>query len=187
MRLGGRELKECNIQTIVIPRGDGPPIVFKAHAILEPKRFNELCPRPKAPIRVKAGGERIPNLKDPRYQLSLDAWALRKTAWLIVETLRLGNPDLEWDTVDYDNPNTWEKYVNDLQNAGFSDAEISMIIDGCLQANALDNEKIEAARASFLASQEAEAAASLSSSLDSELSDTSSGEPANDLESVPLS
>lgn len=176
MKLAGRELKKCNSHTIVIPRTDEKPIVLIARAVLDYSMFEKLCPDPKPPYRMKAGGEKVANFKDPRYVLSLESFGRRRVAWIVLESLRLGSPELEWDIVDYGDPNTWEKYTEELQESGFNWAEIAMITNGCFIANSLDESKIEEARASFLASQ-LEAAEDLSTSPMVEVSVTPSGEP----------
>lgn len=175
MKLNGRELKKSNSHLIVIPRVNEEPIVLTAQAVLDYNQFETLCPDPKPPTRMKAGGEKLANYKDPRYILAVESHSRRRMSWLVLESLRLGSPDLTWDTIDYGDPNTWERYEVELRESGFNWAEIGMIVQGCLIANSLDESKIEEARASFLASREVEG--SPSSFQEEELSDMPSGEP----------
>lgn len=177
MRLRGKELKGPNTQTIVLPR-DPEPIVLTAQAVLDYDLFDQLCPRPTPPIIMKKGGIKEANTKDARFLLAVESYGRKRIAWIVIESLRLGTPDLTWDEVDYGNPNTWEKYLEELKASGFSWAEVEYVIDCCMTANALNESKLEAARESFLLSL-AQEAIEESSSQPVEQPNTPSGEPAN--------
>lgn len=178
MKLEGKKLAGPNIETIVLPRGDGEPIVFHAQAVMDFEPFNQLCPRPKPQTILKRGGQRSQNTEDPKYKTAVDEYGRKRFAWIILTSLRQGTPTLEWETVDYDNQNTWLGYEKELREAGFSDVEIGRIHRGCLIANALDDEKLDEARQAFLLSRQA--LADPSSSPEDGLNSTESGEPAND-------
>lgn len=177
MKLAGKKLEGPNVEAIVLPRGDGEPIVFYAQAIMDFEPFEQLCPRPKAPTIVKRGGQKSQNTEDPNFKLALEQYSRKRFAWIILTSLRQGTSSLEWETVDYGNQNTWLNYEKELRESGFSDVEIGRIHRGCLIANALDDDKLDEARNAFLASQQALAAQS--SSPEAGLSSMESGEPAS--------
>lgn len=180
MKLAGRKISGPNVETIVFPRGDGDPIVLKAQAILDYEPFDQLCPKPKPPTIMKKGGVRESNPEDPRYRDALHEWGRKRLCWIVLTSLRLGTPELEWETVDYGDPNTWTNFEDELKESGFSEIEVGRINRGVMIANALDDDKLDEARNAFLASVAAEAA-SLSSQAD-ELNSTLSGEPVSDSE-----
>lgn len=177
MKLRGKELRGPNIQTIVIPR-EPEPIVLTAQAVLDYELFDKLCPRPTPPIIMKKGGVKEANVKDARFLLAAESYGRKRIAWIVLESLRLGTPDLTWDKVDLGNSNTWEGYLEELKQSGFSWAEVEHIIDGCMTVNALNESKLEAARDSFLHSL-AQEAVEESSSQEGEQPSTPSGEPAS--------
>lgn len=178
MKLAGKRLEGPNIEMIVLPRGNGEPIVLHAQAILDYEPFDKLCPRPRPPVVMKRGGTKSLNVEDPRYKSALELYSHRRFAWIILTSLRHGTPSLEWETVNYGDPNTWLNYEKELRDAGFSTTELGHIHRGVMVANALDDDKLEEARNAFLASQQAPGG--LSSSPEDELNSTASGEPAND-------
>ena len=178
MRLAGKEIRGPNSETIVIPRGDGEPIIFKAVAILDYSPFDKLCPRPEPPTIMRKGGIKSQNVEDPKFKLALTDYGRKKIAWIVITSLRNGTPDLEWDKVKYSEPDTWPLYEPEFKEAGFSNPEIQAIIDGVMTANCLDDDKLAEARKTFLAS--VEEAIAQSSSPTEELQITPSGVPVKD-------
>jgi hypothetical protein len=177
VKLAGKKIEGANVEYIVLPRGDSDPLVLKAQAVLDYSPFEKLCPLPRPPAVMRAGGVKSYNVEDPRYVQAITDHSARRSAWIVLTSLRLGTPELEWETVDYGNPNTWINYVDELRASGFSEVEIIRIVRGAMIANALDDQKLEEARKAFLASLEAQAA-QLCFPADGP-SSTPSGEPAS--------
>ncbi len=177
MRIAGQKVEGPNTETIVIPRGDRDPIVFIAKAVLDWDEFDRLCPVPKAPIIMRKGGEKFANLEDPAYKERASTYGEKRLIWLCLKSLE-GTPDLEWETIDMGKPDTYLNFDKELKEAGFSQVEIGRIRNGVFVANCLDEEKLEEARASFLASRLQ--VYDPSSSLKDGPSDTPFGEPVND-------
>ena len=157
MRIAGREIKGSNVETIIIPRGE-KAIVFKAQALLDETVVEALCPRPKPRVSIGKGGKRIERTEEKSYQDALNEWGERRVAWLVLKSLE-ATEDLEWDTVDLNDPNTWLNYKQELIDAGFSDAERARIIEGVMAANGLSESKVEEARQRFLLSMQEESEA----------------------------
>ena len=179
MKIAGQKIEGPNVETIVIPRGNGEPIVFQARAILDWSEFEKFCPEPKPRFKILKGGKKVKDLDAPSYKAEVEEHSRRRIAWIVLESLS-ATEDLEWETVDLNDPSTWHLFEDELKSAGFSAVEVHTIIQGALSANCLNERKLTEARESFLASQR-EATAQSSSHTD-ELSDTQSGEPANDSE-----
>lgn len=157
MKLNGVEIKGINIVNIVIPRGNDDQIVFQAKAVLGYDDFDKLCPMPKAPKRMLPGRVMQDNVEDPKYKEAQQTYAEQRMAWMVLESLS-ATEGLEWETVKKDDPATWLNWNKELKASGFSEVECSRILSGVFEANALDENKIEAARQRFLALQAAKAA-----------------------------
>ena len=146
-------------------------IPFRAKAISSFDEFHKLCPEPNAPSVLTKDGKKQ-NFDDPSYKDMVATYMSRRAAWMVVESLQ----DIEWETVDPDQPGTWIKWEEDLRNAGFSQVVINRIASHVLEVNALDESKLEEARKSFALGQAA--LADESSGLTIAPGTTPSGEPA---------
>lgn len=151
MKLNGVRIQGPNIETIIIPRGDGPPIVLKAQAVLDMRPFEEACPEPKPPTRLMKGGAKVPNLEDDFYKKEVVAHGKRRLAFMLITGLQ-ATEGLEWESVKLGDSLTWLQYEAELREAGFSEIEMNRIVAGVMAANCLSDDKIEEARQRFLAS-----------------------------------
>jgi hypothetical protein len=158
---------------LVLPRGD-TQLVFRAHGLKDMSEFSTICPAPKPPGKLTKDGF-IPNTNDPSYQQLLTMWGTKRLGYMAVKSLEPS--EITWDTVDIANPATWGNWETDLKNGGLNQFEVNRVTGLVLEANSLDDDKIERARKLFLAGLEQ--AAAVSSGLQTEPANTSSGEPAN--------
>jgi hypothetical protein len=172
MKIGGMSVNGPSEELLVLPRGE-QVIVFRAKSI-NLDEFDALCPEPKPPGKLTKDGW-IPNAEDPNYMQVLATQNEKRIAYLIVKSLEPS--DIEWDTVQVDNPRTWTNYLQDFKNAGLTTIEINRIIQCVMQANSLDESKLEQARKVFLHGQ-AQAQKS-SSGQSTEQTSMPSGEPAS--------
>lgn len=150
MKINGRKLSGANVEWVIIPRSDGD-LVFKATAVLDASRFDTLCKEPKAPLVSKPGKKPERDFNDPEYKDELETYGRKRWAFIFLETFRYSD-GLEWETVNYDDPNTWLNYESELKEAGFTNSECQLLYKGMAVANNLNQEKIEEARNRFLAS-----------------------------------
>jgi hypothetical protein len=156
MKLNGKKLEGPNEVTIVIPRGSGEDIILKARAVLDLDDFEELCPLPTPPSRRMAGGQDVPNLKDPGYVAALQRRATMRLNYIVLSSLT-ATEGLEWETVDIGDSSTWDNFQVEMKDAGFSPIEIQRVVAEVINVNALNEAKIEEARQRFLlAAQEAQ-------------------------------
>lgn len=151
MKIGGRTIKGPNKVTLVLPREGEEDIVIVAQAVQDLDLFDKLCPEPKAPVRLVAGGAKEPNLSDPGYKAQVIEHGVKKMAFLVLYSLIPSA--IEWATVKLDDPATWLNYNRELKEAGFSSVEVNRIGQAVMQANALDEDKLESARQVFLRGQ----------------------------------
>ncbi len=143
-----------NVVTIVIPRDTGN-VVFKATAVFDYEPFAKLCPEPAPPVGMKPGGIKVIQTNDPAYRAATLERNVQLNRWIVLESLK-ATEGLTWEKVDLENPETWKYYREELKDAFFTNAEINLIVDGCLEANSLDETKLEEARNAFLVGQAAE-------------------------------
>ncbi len=153
MKIGGREIKGPNKVTLVLPREDQEDIVIIAQAVLDTELFDKLCPEPRPPVKLMAGGAKEANYQDSGYKAQLIEHNVKRMAFMVLYSLIPSQ--IEWATVDLENPGTWLNYNQELKEAGFSSVEINRIGQAVMQANALDEDKLEAARQVFLRGQAA--------------------------------
>ena len=153
MKLNGIKLDTPNEETVVIPRGEGDPIVFKCRAVLSFERFEQLYPEVEAPKMQAAGSNKwVEDTEDEEYKGKV---AKRNTAefnWMIYQSVT-ATPGLEFETVKDSDPDSWDNIQQEFRGAGFSQVEINRIVQGVLQANCLDEGRLDEARKSFILSQ----------------------------------
>jgi hypothetical protein len=174
MKIAGIDPNSLSRETIlVLPRGESQ-IVFRAKSLKDMTEFNVICPLPKAPGKLTKDGF-IPNTTDATYKQVMAQWSSKRLGYMVIKTLE--PTEIEWDTADINNPKTWGNWETDLKNGGLSQFECNRVTALVLEANSLDDEKLEKARSVFLAGQQQEAASC--SGQVSEPANTSSGEPVN--------
>lgn len=155
MKINGREIKGPNRVTVVLPREDEEDIVLIAEAILDLSEVDKYIQAPKPPSAMVKGGGVEYDYSDKGYLEQLNSYNLKKMAWIVLKSLEPSN--IEWSEVNIENPGTWLKYQDEMKAVGFSDIEINRVGNAVMQANALDEAKLEAARQSFLRGQAVEA------------------------------
>lgn len=175
MKIAGQAIpKQINTDVLVLPRGQ-EAIAIKAQAIADYDQFEKLCPTPEAPGRLTKDGF-VPNLEDETYKQKVERHSLQRVGWMVINSLL----DVEWDSVDADNPKTWTNWEDDMKEAGFSSVERNLILGLVLEVNSLDERKLKAARESFIRGQEQEQ--DESGSQTSEQKSSQSGKPASEQE-----
>jgi hypothetical protein len=172
MKIGGVPVTEPTEELLVLPRSD-KSFVFRAKALPDMENFNALCPTPKPPgVLTKDGW--VADAKDPNYAVILSNWHMQRAGYMIVHTLSPSN--IEWDTIDGNNPKTWTRWEDEMRKAGFTQAEVNRIYQFVIEVNSLSEDKLQQARDSFLRGQAVELAQS--SGPHTEQASTPSGEPA---------
>jgi hypothetical protein len=151
MRMNGVKLECPNEAILVLPRPDGN-LVFRAKAVMDYDEFDKICPEPKAPTKIVKGGKKEVNIADPDYIRAVMELNENRMAWIVLKSLS-ATEGLEWESVNMLQPDSWKNYVQELKDSGFSVIEINKIVGLALEANALDEGKLESARQAFLAGQ----------------------------------
>ena len=174
MKIGGVDPTTlCNEVILVLPRGE-KEIVFRARGLTDMSEFEALCPPPKPPGKLTKDGW-IPNFADPTYQQVITEWSKKRLGYMVIKSL--APSEIEWDTADINDPRAWTKWDDDLKGGGLSQNECNRVLGLVLEANSLDEAKVQRAREVFLRGQGPMPAEF--SSPPSEPSSMPSGEPAN--------
>jgi len=151
MKIAGVDPKTLSNEVIlVLPRGESE-IVFRAKGLPDMAEFEALCPNPKPPGKFTKDGW-IPNLTDPTYQQILGDWAKKRLGYTVIRSL--APSEIEWDTVKENDPRTWARWEEALKSAGLTQVECNRVLALVLEANALDDAKLQRAREVFLRGQE---------------------------------
>jgi hypothetical protein len=176
MKIGGIDPKTMPTEVIlVLPRGESE-IVFRARGVPDYEEFNKLCPEPTAPKVHTAKDGWQDNVKDPGYRDMMKTYGLKRFAWLVINSLEPS--DLEWETVIPDNPSTWLGWEDEMRDSGFSQVECNRVQTLVMEANCLDEEKLDRARENFLRGQQPVPEEYSGQSIEPET--TQSGEPASE-------
>jgi hypothetical protein len=153
MKIAGRKIEGPNVITLVLPREDGQDIVIKAQAVLDMDDFDNNYPAPLPPTIVYGkSGEIKKDVDDPAYKKKLESHNTKRFSYMILKSLE-ATPELEWETVNMADPETWGNYESELKEAGFSNAERNRISMAVFDANALNETKLKEALARFIKSQ----------------------------------
>jgi hypothetical protein len=150
MKLRGKTISGPNIEYIVIPRHDGD-LVFKAQAVLDMAEFEELVKLPKPGKKMLPGGKVVEDRDDAAFRSGVKDYADKRYAFIILKSLS-ATDGLEWDTVKLSDPDTWLGWDKEMEKAGCTFNEINLIQVGIAAANGLSQDKLDEARARFLAS-----------------------------------
>lgn len=186
MKYKGRQLSGPRYEIVVIPRkeDEGGNIAFKIQSVVDLSPFFQICPSPTPPQVMLPGGAKKDNVEDPGYKDEANRWWKKRSAWITIQSLRPSfkpEGDLEWETVKYDDPETWINWEKEIQDAGFADAELTQIITAIMNLNGLNERLMEEARKSFLTIQASPQNGS--SSRQEEVPTTPSGPPASNSDS----
>jgi hypothetical protein len=156
MKLNGIKINTPNRKTIVFPRETGN-LVFVFQAVLDSKKFEEVFSPPQPPVKKLAGGEKVAMFDDSDYRKKMQEWGTAKHHWCFLTSIS-STPGLEWETVDFANPNTWGNYEQELAESGLTEAERLRLMQAYIEVQGLNDEKIREATESFLAGHQEEKA-----------------------------
>ena len=147
MKVGNVTISKSE-QVLVLPRvGDNQDIIFKAIAVGSMKEFDAICPEPKAPgIRTRKGFEL--DLKNESYQQLVSLHGDKRLAYIMIKSLEPS--EVEWEKVSIEDPSTWMLWQDEFIDAGLSAIEVNRVVGCVMEANALDEGKLEEARSDFL-------------------------------------
>lgn len=160
MKINGVVVTKPSEEVLILPRGD-QDLVFRAQALPDLDEFDKLCPEPKPPGKLTKDGF-VPLLDDPGYRQIKANHDKQRMGFIVIHSLAPSN--IEWDAVDPDNPATWAMWQDELKAAGLNYVEINRVAQLVLDANSLNQAKIDEAHAAFVRGKVVESAGTSSPS-----------------------
>lgn len=161
MKINGKQVTPRGVIDLILPRTcvDDPnaePLVLLFQGVESYADFDAICPPPQAPGLFYVGKGYVPDLEDTNYLELKKLRAVQRWRYMVIKTLEPSN--IEWDTVDINNPATWCNVKTELAKAlGENDAgRVFIKVD---EANGFSKEALDEARASFFQKRQAEKAA----------------------------
>ena len=148
MRINGKTIPEMPPVVIPIVRGD--EVTFMKAQAVDMNDFDKRFPVPTPPMVQRPGQEPISDPTSPQFLKKVTEYSRQRIDYMLVKSFE-ATEGLTWETIDDNDPSTFSNFEKELQDAGLLFAEIIRIRNAVLEANALDDEKVEAARKSFLA------------------------------------
>lgn len=176
LRIGGVVVDGPAEEVLVLPRMHGD-IIFRARAVTDMSPFEGMCPMPVVPRKLLKGGFKE-DVQNPNYLGELENHNSLRFAYICIKSLEPS--EIEWQQVKPEAPKTWLKWDEELRTAGLSQVEINHVVRLVMQANSLDQAKLDKARESFLAGMAVPLAEA--SSQNTERPNSPSGEPVKDSE-----
>lgn len=154
MKYRGKKIEGVPRKIIPVIREDGNIIVI-VKGIADYSPFFAICPAPEPPVvRIPGPGNKTrQNYDDKNFQDEWLKWSKKKAAWAAIHCL--AETEFEWETIDLNNPETFENWQTELMSAGFTDAELNRIGLAMSEVNGLNEALIDEARQSFLIEQAA--------------------------------
>jgi hypothetical protein len=138
-------------EILVLPRIGGD-LVFKARAVRSFEEFETMVTEPKPKMMVKAGETEAQPMVDDAYKQKKASYGRLRLVWMIIKSLS-ATEGLVLETVNMDDPSTWENFWVELTSTGLSFVEQEMLVNLAQSANSMNQDKIEEARKRFLAGQ----------------------------------
>jgi len=155
MKIAGVELTAPGNIIIPIVRGD-QEIIFQASCIIDYSEMDSVLKIPEPKMRVYKGDkDPKPQIDSPEYKALVLDYTAQKIAWMVCKSLT-ATPGLEWETVDWVNPESWSNYEGELTLLGFNEFQINKLVSGVMEANGLSQSRIDEAKQRFLATRREE-------------------------------
>ena len=161
MKLNGKRLSVLREEVLVLPRKgtvnteDGSEntedIVFKFRPVASWDDFYTLCPAPKPPQGMVPGGLMKTVDDDPAYIVAMNQHSMLQRKWFVITSI--GATDgLEFEKVKTGDPTTWGHFDKEMLESGLTPIELAKIYETAYRINTLNDEALEEAKKSFLAS-----------------------------------
>lgn len=177
MKIKGQQVSPPKPVEFIIYREDeqGKPanLTFLCGAVLDYAEFEKLCPAPKAPLRTDIKtGEQTRDVTHKRFRIDNELYADRRINYMIIKSIS-ATPDFEWELVKLNDPNTWDKYEEELRSC-LTPAEATLLVNAAIEANSPSKNRRKEALENFTVS--ADQAPSVTGSQAEEPIATPSGE-----------
>lgn len=176
MKIKNQSVEPPKPVPIPLPRATNV-VELLAGPIMSFDEFETLCPEPTPPVEMDMKTNQKRRVLDHEgYQAKMNVWIEQKTAYMIIKSL-LATDGLEWELVKLEEPDTWLRYREELEQS-FTAQEVDIIIQHVYEANMPTERSQKEALERFTLSQE-ETSPEDSQSPEAEPDSTPSGELAS--------
>lgn len=148
MKIRGKKVEAPKPTIVAFSRENDEDIIFHVGAVLDFSAFDQICQEP-TPTEVIHSDGRKELKEDHFYRDNVRKYNKRRLDWMILQSLK-STPDLEWERVNLEDPDTWGNYEEELRET-FNQGEINILISAVINANSANEEKMREAKARFLA------------------------------------
>lgn len=153
MKLKGRDLSLPEPKEVKFVRGS-EEFVFKVGPVLDKSKYAEAFPEPQPPLKkFSIDDPGVPVPTDPNYLEKMTTWNQNAMNWLFMQSLIQYTEGLEFTIVDPDNPETWSRFSEELENSGLLNHEIQVLYAAIIEVNRLTDKALQMAESDFLAQQ----------------------------------
>ena len=153
MLINGKQINIPFRRDIVIPRVD-EDIVLTAVAVSCEKEFSALVKEPEPPkIYNKNGSLNRIATDDPDYIKKRQGYYSQKLNYQILCSLE----NVEWQSVDLKDPETWDNWKQECIDSGLSDTEVGRIINEVMDTLNPTEDLVHKMRERFLSTRTQEA------------------------------
>jgi len=156
MKINGISVKQPKPEIVVLPFNGGQLVIKARYVTVEElEELGKILSEPEPPSisKVVDGKQQPaqPDFTDKKYIEAMEAYHLRRMAWIYIKSLE-ATEGLEWDTVVMKDPTTWENWSKDLETTGLLNSYIIKISQLVADAQGWNPGRIEEATQNFLAS-----------------------------------
>ena len=156
MKINGITVTTPKPSVLVLPH-NGRDLIIKARYVTnqELDELDKILPEPKPPTKqvVDSNGKlgpAIPDLTNEKYQEQLTKYHSQRMAWVYIKSLE-ATENMEWDTVNINDPETWENWHTDLERSGLPASYTIHISRLVTDTQGWNSERIDEATQNFLA------------------------------------
>ncbi len=149
MKMNGIAVTQMKPVTVVISRGENEnPLVADCKPVTSYDTFNKICQIPTPPEKILKGGARELDTSNPAYLKRVTEYSEKRVFFLFLESVK---DSIVWETVKFDDSDTWKNCEQEMKDSGLTDKEVEQIFDAVFEANAMNEDKLNEARKAFLA------------------------------------
>ena len=154
MKINGKTFAEpFSVNEFITRSVDGSKgVMFTAQSVIDYTEFELLVDKPKPPKTISKGRQ-VENFDDPTYSDQEEEYTKKRHAWMCIKSLEATEGGIEWETVDMQDPDTWEDWREELSACGFNEYEVGRVYRAISRANGIDQDFLDEARERFLAQQ----------------------------------
>lgn len=156
MKINGEQIQIREVQIVKLHRTNSAGLELKVcgYPIGIQAEYEQLVPKPQpvekptGVMRAGKGAETKPDYNDPAYVAAFDKWMYLQKFYYICKCLLAVNTDLSFAN-DYTKVDQLEKIPSELNEAGFSEGDVGIILEAIKNATHIDPKAIEEAKASL--------------------------------------